>query len=467
MKRLLLALAILLGPPGESQAAGGGAALPPLWERQAREILSELVTINTSIEGAGTTAAAERIMARLRDAGFDADEMHLVGPDPRNRNLIVRLRGTGRGRPLLVLAHLDTVPASAADWSVDPFAFTEQDGWWYGRGIVDNKAGVATIVTNLLRWKAEGFRPGRDVIALLTAHEETDAAQGVEWVVQNRRDLIDAEYCLNTDSGGGELADGDRPVVMTLQAAEKVYQTFRLEVTNPGGHSSIPRKDNAIYQLAAALARVESFTFPVRLTEVSRMFFARRAAVETDARAADMRGVAGESPDAAAAADRLSQSPVLNAMLRTTCVATRLDAGHADNALPQRASAIVNCRLVPGHDAAEVLATLKEVIGNDAVRVTTVGAGHPSPASPLEPQLLARLDRLVQEQWNVPLVPIMETGGTDGLYLRVAGIPTYGLGAIFKDPEDVRAHGRDERVAPRWYYEAVAFWNTMVRELAK
>lgn len=446
-------------------AAPRAQSLPVAWQHVAHDVLREIVDINTAEGGAGTTAEAQAIMARLAAAGFSESDMQLVGPDAKNRNLIIRYRGAGAGKPILMIAHMDTVTARAADWSTDPFTFTEKDGWWYGRGINDDKAGVATLVANLLRWKAEAFRPTRDLIIALTSFEETDARPaGFGWVVSQRRDLIDADYCLNTDAGGGELHDGT-PVLMTVQAAEKVYQSFHLEVTDPGGHSSLPRKQNAIYTLAAALGRLAAYQFPVQLTDVSREYFKRTSTIQRGQLAADMRAIASNPSDGAAAA-RLSESPLYNATLRTTCVATRLDAGHADNALPQRAVATVNCRILPGVDPASVQATLQQIVNDASVRITPVETATPSPASPLRPDVVDVIDRLVRDQFKVPLVPEMSTGATDGLFARNAGIPTYGISALFDDPDDVRAHGRDERVSPRWFYEAVEFWNRMVHALA-
>jgi acetylornithine deacetylase/succinyl-diaminopimelate desuccinylase-like protein len=458
---LVLSLLALLRP---AQAIGAPQPLSPALQQVAHDVLRDIVNINTSVEGTGTTAAARAIVERLEAAGFGDGDIHLVGPVPKNQNLIVRYRGTGGGRPILLIAHLDTVPARAADWTTDPFVFTEKDGWWYGRGIVDDKTGVGTLVTNLIGWKTAGFRPTRDLVVLLTTAEETDAAAGMEWVVNNRRDLIDAEYCLNTDGGGG-LLEHDKPVLFRLQAAEKVYQSYRLEVTNPGGHSSMPRKDNAIYQLSSALMKLAAFSFPVQLTEVTRQFFTKTAEIQGGPAGDDMRAIVSNPGDRGAAA-RLSEQPWFNAVLRTTCVGTRLDAGHADNALPQRATATVNCRILPGVDPESVRLTLGEVIGDAAVKITPVEEATPSPPSPLRPAITGVIEQVIRDQWGVPMVPTMETGATDGLFLRNAGIPTYGVGGLFQDAEEHREHGRDERVDPKRYYDAIAFWDRMVHALA-
>ena len=445
-------------------AWNAAARQPSPYRALAREILAELVAIDTSAEGVGTTPAADVIVRRLQKAGYPASDIELVGPQPANRNLLVRLRGSGGARPLLLLAHMDVVPAHRDDWSLDPFTLTEQDGWFYGRGTRDNKAGVATLVTNLIRWKQEGLAPVRDIIVLLTALEEQGGADGIPWVLENHPELRESEFCLNTDSGKGVLRDG-RPAVMSLQAAEKTFQSFRLEITNAGGHSSVPQADNAIYRLAAALTRLAAHRFPVRLTEVTRAYFERTAALEGGPNARDMAAVA-RVPFDPAAAERLSATPSLNAALRTTCVATQVNAGHAENALPQRATAIVNCRILPGEDPADVQATLVSVLGDPEIAVAPVKPAESSEASALAPAVVGVVERLARERWNVPVVPVMEVGATDGLHVRNAGVLTYGLSALFDPPGENRAHGRDERVHVETFYGAVEFWDAMVRELA-
>ena len=460
---LLLALILTLAAAPMSTASD---SLPPRWQRVAQDVLRDIVNVNTAQGGEGTTKAAQVVAGYLRQAGFPESDLSLVGPDPKNLNLIVRLHGTGKGsKPMLLIAHLDTVTANRADWTTDPFVFTEKDGWWYGRGIVDDKSGVGTIVTSLVRWNQEGFSPSRDIVTIITSAEETDAATGMGWIAANRPDLIDAEFCLNTDAGGGELENG-KPVLFSLSAAEKVYQSYRLETTNPGGHSSLPRPDNAIYELATALTKLAAFKFPAQLTEISRQSLLKTAAIHSGEEAADMRAVAA-NPGDDAAIERLSRSPGLNSMLRTTCVATRLDAGHADNALPQRATAIVNCRILPGVEPSSVMQELAGVIGDPGVSIQPVERAHPSPPTPLNPAIVGSIEDVVSAMWNVPVVPIMESGASDGLFLRIAGIPTYGISGLFEDSNDIRDHGRDERVDPQRYYDAVAFWDRVVKVLAK
>jgi acetylornithine deacetylase/succinyl-diaminopimelate desuccinylase-like protein len=456
-----LAVGLCLFPAVNLTAQDGGS-----YRALARELLAEAVSIDTSVEGPGTTPLAEAIVKRLREAGYPAEDVQIVGPAAANRNLIVRLRGSGNGRPqpLLLLAHMDVVPAHREDWSLEPFTLTEQDGWFYGRGSRDNKAGVATLVTNLIRWKRERFVPARDIVALLTSFEEQGGGGGITWVLEHHPELRESEVCLNTDSGKGLLENG-RPAAMRLQAAEKVFQSFRLEVRSPGGHSSIPGPGNAIYQLASALMRLAAHEFPVRLTPVTRAFFEKTAALQGGPEAADMKAVAREPFDAAAA-ERLSATPLFNAMLRTTCVATQLTAGHAENALPQRATATVNCRILPGEDPDATRATLVQVLADPAVSVAAVQAAVLSDASPLTPALVGIIERLARERWNVPVVPVMEVGATDGLHLRNAGVPTYGISALFDPADENRAHGRDERVSVASFYGAVEFWDAMVRAFA-
>jgi acetylornithine deacetylase/succinyl-diaminopimelate desuccinylase-like protein len=365
-----------------------------------------------------------------------------------------------------MLAHLDVVPALREDWSTDPFTLVEQDGWWYGRGTDDNKAGAAILVLNLIRARREGFVPDRDWVVALTSDEETNS-DAIKWLVGEGREWIgEPELALNTDSGGGIVKDG-REAMFEVQASEKVYLTFDLEVTDKGGHSSRPTPDNAIHALARGLARLADYRFPVSLNEVTRGFFERSAAFEDPAVAADMRAVAAEPPDSAAAA-RLSESAFFNALLRTTCVATRLEAGHADNALPQTARATVNCRILPGEPIDAVESTLNEVVADPRIRVARKREPTASPPSPLKPEIVEPIEVIVEEMWpGVTIVPVMSTGATDGLYVRNAGIPVYGAAALFGDPEDARAHGRDERVEIARFYEALEFWNRLARRLSR
>jgi acetylornithine deacetylase/succinyl-diaminopimelate desuccinylase-like protein len=454
-----LGLGVLFAGPA---TASGQTTLSAEDSLLAAEIYAEMVEI-PSVSG---SEDAQRILsvtaARLEAAGIETE---IAGPDSA-RVLVARVPGTGEGPPLLMLAHLDVVPALREDWSTDPFTLVERDGWWYGRGTEDNKAGAAFLVFNLIRARREGFVPDRGWTVALTSDEETNSA-GIRWLVAEGRHLIgEPELALNTDSGGGITLDG-RDVMFEVQASEKVYLTFVLEVTDDGGHSSRPTPDNAIDALARGLVRLAEHRFPVTLNEVTRGFFERSAAYEQGSVAADMRAVAASRPDTAAAA-RLTESPFFNALLRTTCTATRLEAGHADNALPQTARATVNCRILPGEPIDAVESTLNAVLADPRIRVSRKREPTESPPSPLRPEIVEPIEAIVDEMWpGATVVPVMSTGATDGLYVRNAGIPVYGAGAIFNDSQESRAHGRDERVSVERFYEALDFWNRLMRRLSR
>ncbi len=436
-------------------------------DSRARDIFKELIEINTTDTPAGNvTKAAEAVAARLKAAGFPASDIQVLGPDPRKGNLVARMHGSGARRPLLLLAHLDVVEARREDWSFDPFKLLERDGYFYGRGTSDDKAMASTLTANLIRLKEENYRPDRDLILALTADEEGGNFNGASWLVKNHRDLIDAEIALN-EGGSGEMRNG-KHLINEMGASEKVYQDFRLESRNPGGHSSRPVRDNAIYHLSDALARLEKFDFPLNLGEVTRTYFDRMAQFQSDARvAADMRAVAKAPPDRAAAARLSSGSSYYNALMRTTCVATRLEGGHANNALPQLAGANVNCRILPGESPAAIKAKLEEVIGDPKVSVSFVGEATPSQPSPLTPAIMGPVESITTAMWpGAIVVPVMGTGATDGLYLRNAGIPTYGIEGIFYEVDDNRAHGRDERVGVKQYFEGLEFQYRLIKALS-
>jgi len=447
-----------------ASAANGGAAAAPDEGALAREIYAELVEINTTDSVGDNTAAAKAMAKRLRDAGFPETDLNLVVPHERKGNLVARLHGTGKRKPLLLLAHLDVVEARREDWSVDPFRFLEKDGYYYGRGSGDDKAMAAIFVANLIRLKREGFVPDRDLIMALTSDEEGGDWNGAGMLVREHRALVDAAYGLN-EGGRGQAKDGKK-IANTVGTSEKVYLSFKLEAKNPGGHSSLPRADNAIYQLAAALGRLASYSFPVRLTDTTRVYFERLAASQPAALAADMRAVAKTTPDAAAVT-RLSAVPLYNSTLRTTCVATRLEGGHADNALPQAARAVVNCRMHPNDPPEWVRERLVDAVADAEVTVTPIGSAKPSPESALNPELFAAVETLTESMWpGVPVLPTMGTGATDSLYFRGAGIPMYGVSGIFGDVDDVRAHGKDERVSVTSFHEAREFLYRLVKALS-
>ena len=441
-----------------------GQGLPADQQTEAREILRELIDTNTTDSVGDTARAAEAVAARLLAAGFPKDDVRVLPDGPRKGNLVVRYRGAGSGKPILFLAHLDVVEARREDWSVDPFHMVEQDGYFYGRGSNDDKSGDADLIANLVRLKREGFQPQRDLVVALTTDEEGGTHNGVKWLLATHRDLIDAEFCINTDAGGGELDNG-KHVALDVSGAEKGFQSYRLEVKNSGGHSSLPTRDNAIYRLAQALTRISQYTFPVQMNDVTREYFRRMSEIQKGPFSADMKAVT-EEPVWPGPVSRLSASPYYNALLRTTCVATMLSAGHAENALPQTATAIINCRLVPGDTADNVEKTLKRVIATPVVSVTPLESTGVSTVTPPSPEVLEVITSVAHETWpGVPVVPTMDTGASDGKYTRLAGIPTYGVSAVFDDVNDVRAHGRDERIGVQPYYDSVEYYYRLMKAL--
>jgi acetylornithine deacetylase/succinyl-diaminopimelate desuccinylase-like protein len=452
---LLLAIvapAVLAAPP----------ALDDPTRQLAHDIYKQLIEINTTDSVGNTTTAAEAMAARLRAAGFPPADVQVLGPDPRKGNLVARLRGSSNQKPVLLLAHLDVVEAKREDWSLDPFTFTEKDGYFYGRGTSDDKAMAAIFIANLIRYKKEGFVPKRDLIVALTADEEGGKFNGVSWLLGQHRDLIDAAFAIN-EGGGGRLKEGTRQY-NGVGASEKVYVTFSLTTENKGGHSSVPRADNAIYQLAEGLTKLAKYQFPVELNEVTRAYFERMSKIEQGPLSADMAAVAKGDADAAA---RLSQTPVYNALLRTTCVATRLEGGHADNALPQSAKATVNCRVLPGDSADAVRDTIVKVLADPGIEVTWIDRPKPSAPSALDPVVIGPIEKVTQEFWpGVPVMPLMATGASDSLYLRNAGIPSYGVSGLFGEMNDSRAHGRDERVGVAEFYDSLQFLYVLVKRLS-
>jgi acetylornithine deacetylase/succinyl-diaminopimelate desuccinylase-like protein len=435
----------------------------------ARDIFKELIEINTTDTPAGNvTTAAEAMAARFRAAGFPAEDIQVLGPLPNKKNLVVRLHGQGHSpaRPILFIGHLDVVQALRQDWSMDPFKFTEADGFFYGRGTSDIKQGDTILVANFLRLRKEAWTPSRDLVLALTADEEGGESNGIQWLLKNHRELIDAEYCINTDAGDFETKNGKR-LMLGMQTSEKNYVDFRLEVKSNGGHSSRPVKDNAIYHLAQGLTRLAAFDFPLGLNETTRGFFERTAALESPATAADFRAVTGaDHAKAEAAAKRLAASPYFNALLRTTCVATRLEGGHANNALPQTAAANVNCRMLPQDSLASVESTLKRVLADDRISVSIVGEAVPAPASAINPRIVRQLQMLSGRLYGgLPVVPVMDTGASDGKYLRIGGIPTYGVPGVFEDVDDTRAHGKDERIGVKDFYDGVDFYYEFIKLL--
>ncbi len=400
----------------------------------------------------------------MKAAGFPDSDIFVGGAIPTKYNVVVRYHGTGARKPILLLAHTDVVEAKREDWTVDPYVLLEKDGYFYGRGTSDDKAQAAVWVANLIRYKREGFRPDRDLILALTADEEGGGPyNGVDWLLKNHRDLIDADFSLN-EGGRGEMIDGKR-VANDIGLAEKTYADFRFEVRNKGGHSSRPVPDNAIYHLAGALYRLSSYNFPFQLNEVTRAYFGQMAKIEKGPLAADLAQVAQGNEDAMKRV--AAQFPGMNSMLRTTCVATQLEGGHAPNALPQLAAANVNCRIFPDDTTEHVMNALKQVVADDQVVVSIKVDEGKAPPSPMRPDIMKAFSQISDTMWpGVITLPSMATGASDGRYLREAGIPTYGIQGFFMDRDDVRAHGRDERMLVQSFYEGQTFLYDLVKKLS-
>ena len=433
----------------------------------AHDIFKQLIEINTTDSVGSVTAAAEAMAQRFRDAGFPASDIQVLGPNDRKKNVVIRLHGTGKHKPVLLIGHLDVVEARREDWTTDPFQFIEKDGYFYGRGSSDMKDGDAIMSATLIRMKKEGYVPSRDIILAMTADEEGGTSNGVDWLIKNHRELIDAEFVLNHD-GGGVLADHGKPIVMEVDSTEKLYGDFVLTATNPGGHSSLPRPENAIYELAAALTRIANYQFPFELNNITRAYYERELKVATGQRAADLAAMLKTPPDMDAVA-RLSKDPIDNSTMHTTCVATRLSGGHANNALPQMAQANVNCRIEPGHSLEEIRLTLGKVVADPRIKVqfrenSGVLMDHGSdrhsyvPSAPRN-EVFDALDKIVAQMWpGIPVLPDMSTGASDGVYTNAAGMPTYAISGEQYDRDDIRAHGKDERIGVESFYRGVDFY---------
>lgn len=466
MRQLLLVPSLI---SAITLAAPAKPALPAEWQPLAREVLAELIGINTTHPN-GAGKAARAIAARLKAAGYPEQDMVLAGSAPGRENLVVRVHGKagGKAKPILFPVHLDVVAAERSDWTVDPFVLTEKDGYFYGRGTTDIKQEAADFVVNLIRWRKEGWVPARDLTFAFTDDEEGGEEQaGLDWLLVNRPELMVAEYAINPDAGGANLKDG-KPAFFELQTSEKVYLSFELKLTDKGGHSSIPTAANPIHHLAGALARIGAYAFPLRTNETTRGYFAAMAEYERDpALAADMR-VLGKAPmDAAAAARVAAASPYYNALLRTTCVATEIKGGHAENALPQMARATVNCRIHPDEDGDATEAKLRELAADPAIQFARMDEFRPSPASPLRDDLTAPVAAIGKQVFGVTkVVPTMSTGASDSLWLRKRGVPTYGVSAMFTDIDDPRAHGRDERILVKSYYDGIEFMHRYIKAIA-
>ena len=444
---------------------------------EARDIFKQLIEINTTDTPQGSvTAGTEAMEKRFLDAGFPREDVNLLGPDPRKQNLVVRLRASAPSsqKPVLFLCHVDVVQALRSDWHTDPFQFIEKGGYFYGRGTQDMKDSDAALVATFLRLHREGYKPKRDLILALTADEEGGKFNGPQWLLEHHRELVDAAYVINPDSGGVEL-DHNRPVVADVEATEKVYADFQVTATNPGGHSSRPRPDNAIYELVTALGKLQAFTFPFEMNPITRTYFENLAKQETGQMADDIHAILATPPDQGAAA-RLSVEPSFNSNFRTTCVPTRLSGGHANNALPQTAQANINCRIFPGHSPEEIRRQLIGVIGDTKLSVRYVSdAGQVSETAPDRKAIVAPepikevfepLTRLTQAIWpGIPVTPVMENGASDSIYFAQAGIPCYGYSAIALERNDDRAHGQDERLPVDSYWKSLDFFYAFSKEL--
>jgi acetylornithine deacetylase/succinyl-diaminopimelate desuccinylase-like protein len=463
VSKCLLAVALL------ATSASGFAQVPTAEQKLLREIYRELLEINTTDSVGDTTKAAEAVAARLKQAGFGESDIRLVVPPsgPRKGSLVARFRGAGAKKPLLLLAHLDVVEAKRDDWERDPFKLVEENGHFYARGAIDDKAMAAVFVANVIRMKQEGFKPNRDLILALTADEEIIPSKfnGVEYLLKNHRDLLDAALALN-EGGFGVIDKNGRYLYHGIQAGEKVFQTYRLEVTNPGGHSSRPSKDNAIYHLAAGLHRLAQFDFPFTMNEVTRHYFERTSLVESGQVAIDMKAILRDPPDPQAMA-RLTDIPIYGSLMHTTCVATMLDAGHATNALPQRARAVVNCRIFPGESVDGVRQTLVRVLADDKIKITPDGEPVLSPMPPLSPEIMKPVEEITAQMWpGVPVIPTMLAAATDGRYLNNAGIPTYGISGFFRDMDGSGVHGLNERIRVKSLYDGQEFLYRLVKALS-
>jgi acetylornithine deacetylase/succinyl-diaminopimelate desuccinylase-like protein len=459
---LCAALLFALSPNAHAQSAK---------DRELRAIYEELVEIDTSAATGSCTRAAEAMAARLRAVGFPEADVTIVTPPnaPEDGNLVAIYRASrpraGAG-PILLLAHLDVVEARRADWERDPYTLVEEEGFFYGRGATDDKAMAAVFVDLFLRFRRENFRTRRDIKLALTCGEETsDTVNGVQYLLQNHRELVQADFAIN-EGASGRLDAAGHYVMLELQAGEKIHQVYTLEVTNPGGHSSRPRPDNAIYSLAGGLQRLAAYHFPVELNDTTRAFFQRMSGVVGGDMGEAMRALAANPADQAAAA-QVARDAQYNSMMRTTCVATRLDAGHAINALPQRARATLSCRVLQGHTAEEVKADLERVLADPAIRVTIERRREGSPAPQLTPEIMGPVERAAARLWpRVPVVPTMTTGATDGRFFNSAGIPTYGMSGMFQEAEGNNAHGLNERLRVRSFYEGQRFLERVVRDYA-
>jgi acetylornithine deacetylase/succinyl-diaminopimelate desuccinylase-like protein len=459
----LCAQAVCAAPDGDAAA-----------QKNAHGILKQLIEINTTDSVGSTTVAAQAMAQRLLEAGFPKADVVVLGPNDRKGNMVARYRGApgSKLKPILIIGHVDVVEAQRQDWTTDPFQFVEKDGYFYGRGTQDMKESDAIAVADFIRMRKEGFVPDRDIILALTADEEGGMSNGVAWLLKNHRELIDAEFALNPDAG---QVRPDKPLVVGFEATEKLYADYQVLATNPGGHSSLPTPDNAIYQIADALALLQRTPFPFELNPVTREYFAQMAKIETGQTAADMRAILETPPDPKAI-ERLSQDTHSNSVMRTTCVATMLSGGHAPNALPGRAEANVNCRILPGHSQEEIRLHLVKLFHDpkltvryraDTGELSDHGSDRKAMAPPpLRDDVMHSLRSVSGKLWpGATVLPVMEAGASDSIYTMNAGIPSYGISGIAIERADDRAHGRDERLKIDSYYTGLEFYYQFLKAL--
>jgi len=458
---------LLVASAAVCASAPAAPAAPPSGD-VAREILREMIDTR-STHDVGSTELARKVQARLLAAGFaPADAQLLIPADhPRAGNVVARLHGSGKGKPVLYLCHLDVVAANPEDWTRNPFHLTEDNGWLYGRGTIDMKGQDAAVLTALLRMKSEHFIPERDIVVAFTADEESGGERnGVDWLLTEHRDLVNADLVINPDGGEAGMKGGRR-LYVGVQTSEKMSMAFEAEVTDKGGHSSRPTADNPIYRLSEGLARLSKFRFPVHLTDTTRQYFERRAAIETGAIKSDMLAVAKTPPDPAAI-ERLSAVVETNILLRTTCTATQIEGGHAQNALPQRARATLQCRIIPGESQDSVRDTLARVLNDPTIKISVITPATPSPESPLSGTILPTVEKVVHELWpDVVILPQMGAGASDSKYTRLVGMASYGIDGMFDDLDDARAHGRDERIGVAAFGQEVDFTYRLMREVSR
>lgn len=468
---LLFAAAAFVAGPLAAQVPTGTMGALRADQKQFFSLYKELVETDTSVNNGNCTQAAAQIAARLKAAGFADDQVTQFSvPDhPREGGIVAVYPGTSSTlKPILLLAHIDVVAAKRADWVRDPFKLVEEKGYYYARGIADDKMMAATWADTLIRFKQSGYRPARSVKMALTCGEETDTAfNGAQYLANHKRDLIDAAFALN-EGGGGDTDGKGHIVAQSIQVGEKVYQDYRLVSTNPGGHSSQPVRDNAIYAMSEALLKIRDHEFPQEFSDTTRMFFERAGAARKDALGPAMVALA-KNPDDAKAAAVVNTDKGFHSMLRTTCVATMINGGHAVNALPQRAEANVNCRIFPGHTPTEIKDQLVKVIGNPAISMELARKDKPLAKSPaLDPAIIGPMETLSAKYFpGVPVIPSMSTGATDGLYLSAVGIPTYGVPGAWSDPDGNGVHGLNERLEVRSVYIGRDYLFDLVKALAQ